>query len=804
MLMCFRSENPSWYPSKVWHRLMLVITCFTLPASPLWAVDFVDDVLPILQENCHECHGAKKQESSLRLDNRETALKGGYHGTTIEAGDPAASLLLEVITGQHADLPRMPKGRDPLTEAQISIISTWIERGAAWPDSASVEIEAMGDHWAFDPPVRPEVPAGSLTDQIRNPIDAFVFARLEREGMQPSPEAGKATLVRRLHLNLIGLPPTVDELDSFLSDNSPDAFNRLVESLLSSPHHGERWARLWLDAARYADSDGFEKDKPRDVWLYRDWVINAINADMPYDQFVIEQIAGDLLPGATQSQKVATGFLRNSMINEEGGVHPEQFRMEAMFDRMDAIGKSMLGLTIQCAQCHDHKFDPISQKEYFEMFAFINDSSEGSMVAYPPDALAKRAEILDEVRSIEDRLKHETPDWEKRMSEWAEAAVNRNTRWRHLEISNAGDNAQRYYDQEDGSLLAAGYAPTRFTAVFTNTIPAQDVRAFRLEVMTDPNLPSGGPGRALDGMFVLSEFKVEAQSVNNPSEKRWAKWAEATADFSNEETDLESPFSDGRDRLKSGPVTMAIDGDNLTGWGIDAGPGRRNTSRKAVFRAEENIAFDGGTKLTVHLTQLHGGPNSDQNQNLNLGRFRLSWTDDPSATADPVPMDIRAILETTVNERSPIQKAQLFSHWRNTVPEWKAANDRIEALWNEHPDGTTQLVMHRMENPRATHLLKRGDFLKPAGVVAPGVPEVLNPLPDDPEPSRLTFARWMVDRESPTAARSIVNRIWQAYFGTGLVSTSEDLGTQAPEPTHPKLLDWLAVELMEPTFRIGD
>src|SRR5499425_2067737 len=266
-------------------------------------------------------------------------------------------------------------------------------------------------HWAFIAPARPALPQVKNGSWIKTSIDRFILARLEKEGLTPSPEADRVTLLRRLSIDLIGLPPTAAEVDAFLNDRSPNAYEKQVERLLASEHYGERWGRHWLDAARYADSDGFEKDKQRSVWFYRDWVINSLNADKPYDRFIIEQIAGDLLPNATQDRIVATGFLRNSMINEEGGVDPEQFRMEAMFDRMDAIGKGILGLTIQCAQCHNHKFDPLTQEEYYRMFAFLNNSHEANIAAYSAVELMQRADIFRQIREIEDELKQQNPDW---------------------------------------------------------------------------------------------------------------------------------------------------------------------------------------------------------------------------------------------------------------------------------------------------------------------------------------------------------------------------------------------------------
>jgi hypothetical protein len=321
----------------------------------------------------------------------------------------------------------MPMGGKPLAPQQIAAVAKWIDAGAVWPDGApTAEIKK---HWAFTPPDRPAVPSVSKTDWVRNPIDAFVLARLDKEGLQPSTEANRVTLLRRLTLDLTGLPPTIEETNTFLADQQPNAFEKQVERLLASPHYGERWGRVWLDAARYADSNGFEKDAPRSVWAYRDWVINALNRDLPYDQFVIQQIAGDLLPKPTQDQIVATGFLRNSLLNEEGGVDPEQFRMEAMFDRMDAIGKGILGITIQCAQCHNHKYDPLTQEEYYRLFAFLNNAHEANIVVYSPEQQMKRAEIYRRTQEIESSLQRHNPDWRKRMTEWEVQAKNNQPVW---------------------------------------------------------------------------------------------------------------------------------------------------------------------------------------------------------------------------------------------------------------------------------------------------------------------------------------------------------------------------------------
>ena len=617
-------------------------------------VDFTRDIEPIFRAKCYSCHGPDQQLGRLRLDSKTVAFANGVSGKRIVPHKAQASMLYSRVAGA-AELPRMPLG-GKLADAEIELIARWIDEGAAWPDDGGAAA-GLKRHWAFVPPERPPAPRAARNDWAVNPIDRFVLARLEQERLAPSPRASKETLLRRLSLDLIGLPPTLDEIDAYLRDDGEDAYQKQVRRLLDSPHYGERWGRYWLDAARYADSDGFEKDKPRKVWFYRDWVVKALNRDMPYDRFVIEQIAGDLLPNATQDQVVATGFLRNSMINEEGGANPEQFRMEAMFDRMDAVGKAVLGLTVQCAQCHNHKFDPISQEDYYRIFAFLNNSHEAMQAVYTPEEQQLRARIFSEIAALE-----------------------------------------------------------------------QDLQ-----------------------------------------------------------------------RRVLGEVDFAIDGFEMSAWSIDGGPGRRNQPRKAVFQLAKPVEIDGPVVLTFNLVMKHGGWNSDDNQSLNLGRYRFSVTTDENAVADPLPAAVRHIVSQVPRERrTPEQEAAVFRFWRTQVPEWEDENRTIEALWAQHPEGSTQLVLSERAAPRMTHVLQRGDFLRPVEQVRPGAPAFLHPLKTaGREPTRLDFARWLVDRDSPTTARAIVNRIWQGHFGIGLVETAEDLGRQAPAPSHPELLDWLAVELME-------
>ncbi len=777
---------------------LLLFALAVLPAFHLSSqtkVDFVRDIQPIFAAHCAACHGSKKQESNLRLDDKTSVLQ------VVKPGQSQQSRLLHRVLGLNGE-PRMPLNRVALSPDKIELLRRWIDEGANWPDESSSQISNFKSqiHWAFVAPVRPTIPTVKNKAWVRTPVDNFILAKLEQENLTPSPEADKITLLRRLSLDLIGLPPTPEEVDTFLADESPDAYEKQVERLLSSPHYGEKWARHWLDVARYADSDGFEKDKPRQVWFYRDWVINALNRDLPYDQFIIEQIAGDLLPNASQEQKVATGFLRNSMINEEGGVDPEQFRMEAMFDRMDAIGKGVLGLTIQCAQCHNHKFDPLKQDEYYRMFAFLNNSYEGAMAVYTPEELMQRANILSQTREIEARLQERTPDWLAQMNAWEERVKNDQPEWKVIqpEVIDISTDGARYLPQKDGSFLIGGYAPAKHRVKLVLKTNEPNITAFRLELLTDPNLPFGGPGRSYKGTCALTEFEVEAAPANDPKKITKLKFAQASADVNPPETELEAKFNDksGKRRV-FGPVEFAIDGKEETAWGTDIEPGQRNQSRQAVFNLTMPIANKDGAILNFYLSQRHGGTNNNDNEQQGIGRFRLAMTTATNATADPVPAKVREILAIPHAQRTKAQVETVFGYWRTTVSEFAPYTLQIAALWQRHPAGTTQLVMQEREQARDTFTLKRGDFLRPDKKIEPGVPAFLHALPANAAPNRLTFAKWLVARNSPTTARTAVNRLWQAYFGTGLVATSEDFGKQSDAPSHPELLDWFAVELMD-------
>lgn len=628
-------------------------------------------------------------------------------------------------------------------------------------------------HWAFIPPVRPALPVVKNETWSRTPIDRFILATLEKNGLAPSSVATKTTLIRRLSLDLTGLPPTIGEVDRFLADRSPDAAEKLVDRLLASPHYGERWGRWWLDAARYADTNGFEKDLPRSIWPYRDWVINAFNKDIPFDQMTIEQLAGDLLTSPTADQLVATGFLRNSMRNEEGGVDPEQFRVEGLIDRVDAIGKAYLGLTVNCAQCHNHKFDPIRQDEYYKFYAFLNQDDEPE-IEVPEEKIEKqRATIRAKIAKIEDELIAATPDLAKRLADWEAQLRPLEGAWTIIRDGSIFASFGTKFDRlPDFSWIPKGDNSTKNVYVIQAKSPLKKITGLRLELMTDATLPFNGPGRSTTGGLYLSEVVLEAGGQKLP-------FADATADFS---------------RLLF-PIRNAIDGDTSTAWDVEAGPGLRNQSRKAVFVLKQPLEIEVGGSMTISLVQ-------KQQERINIGRFRLSVTDETAPQADPVSVQVRSILGKPAARRTADEQRQLFSAYRETVRGWTGENERIAELWRDWPYGSTTLALKSREEERETRIFKRGDWKRPGDQVTAGTPAVLPAMAAGAPRNRLGLAKWIVDRGNPLTARVIVNRVWQQYFGVGLVTTPEDFGARCELPSHPELLDWLAVEFMESGWSI--
>ncbi len=551
-------------------------------------VGFNREIRPILSENCFRCHGPdeKKRKSGLRLDLREEALRPAKSGArAIVPGKTEESELVKRISSTDVEeaMPPHDSGKK-LSAAQVALLKRWVEEGAVYET-----------HWAFIPPQRGEVPKVGRADWGKNPVDNFILARLERDGISPSPVADRTTLIRRLSLDLLGLPPSRAEVETFLHDDRADAYEQLVERLLASPHYGERWGRHWLDVARYADSNGYSIDAPRHIWKYRDWVIEALNRDMPYDQFVLEQLAGDMLPHASLEQRIATGFHRNTQINQEGGIDKEQFRIESIIDRVNTTGTAFFGLTVGCCQCHDHKFDPLTQKEYYGLFAFLNNADEPDLPLASAQDVARANQIEAQVEAYLEALPEKDPAIYDRMVAWEQSLT-----------------------------------------------PAQ---------------------RQAQTQAVRESFDV--QFPVRPREKRL--------------------------------IVLAA----------------------FVDQAAEN----------------------------------------------------------------------------------KEHREAIKKLRSAKPTVLTTMAMRELDKPRRSYLFINGDFTRDGGTIEPGTPAALHSFPKGGTTNRLDLARWIVDPRNPLLARVAVNRMWQEYFGKGLVATENDFGTQGSPPTHPELLDWLAVEFMHPSSK---
>ncbi len=664
---------------------------------------------------------------------------------------------------------------------------------------------ATDDHWAFQRPICPKLPAVRNAHWCQNPIDRFILARLESEGLTPSPRADRNTLLRRLNLDLTGLPPSRDDVAAFEPDSPPETLARAVERFLASSHFGERWAVWWLDGARYADTNGYEIDRPRTIWAYRDWVIQAINDDMPFDQFTIEQLAGDMLPGATAQQLIATGFHRNSFMNEEGGHDWEQFRYESIVDRVHTTATVFMGLTLACAQCHDHKYDPFTQVEYYRFFALLNNADEPELDLTDPVILARQAEIDSQIAQLEaDRARHfpltdqgtsesekvegekpQSPQPERRQeflehrfAKWIEREAESAVNWQLLHPRQAvSHNGATIRILDDGSLLVTGDRPELDTYEVICDTSLQQVTGFRLEAIPDARLPNHGPGRGSvisDGTFAVTEFDVEAQSQHGG--------------LTNEPRTLNFVRADATYHHRKRTADKAIDDNRLTSWHTNGGARQRHV---AVFETDAPFVGRGQTRFRFTILQ-----NFVHQQTL--GRFRLYVTgDQKSLQASLRDPDIDVMLLARTTERSEQQTARLRRHFLSVADELADYNRNIDELRKSRPQLPATLVMSKRSVPRVTHVHIRGEYRRPGDVVSTGLPAVLHPLEVDTPPNRLTLARWLVDRRNPLTARVIVNQIWQQYFGRGLVNTPEDFGTQGELPSHLQLLDWLAVEFME-------
>ncbi len=764
-------------------NLLLIGLALGIP-SKLFAEDAVDytrDIKPLFQKHCIGCHGPKKKESGLRLDAAAFAKKGGDRGQAIIAGKSAESLLYQSLIGQ-GDVSEMPAEGPKLSQAQIAMIKNWIDQGAKAPQDEVVDPkDSQSTHWAFQTIHRPGIPLTKNTDWAKNPIDDFVLARLEREGLSPSPEADRHTLIRRLSFDLRGLPPTWQEVETFANDTRADAYQRLVERMLASPQYGERWGRHWLDLARYADSNGFTIDGPRNIWKYRDWVIDAINRDLTFDQFTQEQLAGDLLPDPKNDQLIATGFHRNTLINQEGGTDQEQFRIEAVVDRINTTGSVWMGLTVGCAQCHQHKYDPISQREYYELFAFFNNQDEPTLKV-PTFAQTERLKNLEQaLTAAEKPLAAHDAQFAKGLSAWEEALKSQlqgEAQWTVLTPTElTTEKGSVLAVQENEAIFVDFSGPDSDTFVITAKLPMDAITAIRLEALTHNSLPNKGPGRASNGNFVLSEFEVLQQSAGS---KKFVpvKLAHAVADHSQ----------------KSHPVLNAIDGDKTkSGWAINVARGNMNVNREAIFFPQSAIESKTGSTIQILIHQNSGSK-------YTLGHFRLSVSDAlPESLTIPAP--IQRILAKPKNKRTKAEADQLLAAYRETDQARKPLAKKVADLSQQRDALSkaipTTMILRERKSARQTHIHVRGDWLRKGAKVQPNTPRVLPKFPANNKPAtRLDLARWLLDPKHPLTARVTVNRIWQRYFGLGFVETENDFGLQGSLPSHPELLDWLALEFM--------
>lgn len=775
----------------------LLLAC--LPATAVPAADFRREVQPVLAEHCYHCHGvdAETRKGGLRLDLREAALQGGKSdGPAIVPGKPDASSLIARLTTHDADeVMPPPREKKPVSAAQIELLRRWIAEGAEY-----------AGHWAFEAPEPEAAPAKAGS----HPVDALVGARLAQAGLKLSPPAEPALLARRLWLDLGGLPPTPQEVAGFeagvKTSGLASAVEQAVDTLLNSPRYGEKWARVWLDAARYADSNGYEKDLPREQWAWRDWVISALNRDLPYNRFILEQVAGDLLPGAGQDSIIATGFLRNGMVNEEGAIVPEQFRIEGLFDRMDCLGKAVLGLTLQCAQCHTHKFDPITQDEYFGLFAFLNNTYEAQSWVLDESQQKAVAKVRAGLTAVRERLQKQIPDWPAKLAAWEKTIAAQQAEWtalapKKLMTVSGLNHPTRLADE---SILTLGHPSSSSDHLVFAEPSLNGVTGLRLEALTHRDLPHGGPGHSRHGIWAITELECHLLA---PGAKDWQKVVlrNASADFSEPDHRIEPEWQTKADENRErrvGPVSFLIDGDNQTAWRADRGPGRRNAPSVAVVQFAEPLSAPAGTQVRLTVRMNHSGDGNGRGQRAiaMLGRMRFATTRSPSPKTPAVDHAAQLAMATPSTRRSADEQAVLLDAWRRTLPEAKKLNGEAEALWKTWPAEPKTSVLHLVERPatdaRSTHLLERGAWNQPKQAVQPHVPTALHPLAPGAKPDRLAFARWLVDPRSPLTARVAVNRVWQTLFGTGLVETSEDFGTRAPPPEHQELLDRLATDFM--------
>lgn len=756
---------------RVLHLLVLLALGTTARGE---APQFNRDIRPLLSDRCFACHGfdAKARKGELRLDVPEAAYEKRESGQAIVPGKPAESLVWQrILSTDPKEVMPPADSHLTLSDPEKELIRRWIEGGATYEP-----------HWTFQKVVRPEV-AGQ-----GNPIDVLVSKRLAKEGLSLAAEADKATLIRRLSFDLRGLPPTPEETTAFLTDPSPDAWGKLVDRFLADPAFGERMAWPWLDAARYADSNGYQGDADRTMWPWRDWVISAFNRNLPYDQFTVWQLAGDLLPDATPEQILATGFLRNHPINGEGGSIPEENRVNYAMDMSETTGTVWMALTLNCCRCHDHKYDPLTQRDYYQFLDFFNqtpvDGSGGNPQTPPvievpsePQAqeLAAARTRLDALkRALTERsaaLASTQPAWEE-----TERKGQPSDPWRVLEVESM--TGAEFTVLPDRSILTSGPNPANAVYQAKSQPAAGQYTALKLDALRHPSMTQGGIARSDSGNFVLTGIEVRATLPGSPARRIAIDRAEATYEQG-------GVFK----------VTLALDQDPSSGWAVWSGkPFDRDHA--AVFHFTEPLDLPQGASLDITLRHESKYPQH------NLGHFQISLTQQPAPALPAASPPLAAAMAKAAAERSPQEATLVREAHEKTDPEFVKLNAERQSLESRVKELKASLpkvmVMADRKQRRTSHILAVGSYDKPLEPVTVGTPAVLSPLTKRGDSAdRLDLARWLVSRDHPLTARVTVNRFWQELFGIGLIKTPENFGVQSEVPVHPELLDWLAAEFME-------
>jgi len=752
--------------------LLILILVATATAGP---IGFNSHIRPILSDHCFSCHGfdSNSREANLRLDTSEGTFAKRKSGSAILPGDPEGSLIWKRITSDDPDdIMPPPDHLLRLDAEEKKLIYHWIKEGAKYEE-----------HWTFIPIKKPDLPNLSA-----HPLDSLVRQKLKTLELDLSPRASKENLIRRLSFDLRGLPPTPEEVSTFMEDKSPGAWEKLIDKYLADPAFGERFAWPWLDAARYADSNGFQGDRERTMWPWRDWVIDAINRNLPYDDFTIWQIAGDLLPKATLEQRLATGFLRNHAINGEGGSIPEENRVNYVFDMTETVGTVWMGLTFNCCRCHDHKYDPLTQKEYYSLTAFFNQTpvngSGGDPQTKPvlevpsQQQIDKEKALQSEIATIQIKQKTLAAKLAPQQKSWEESQRQKNSQWTSLRASSitASDQGLKFEHLPDQSILSSGSNPKKATLQFTAPLPIGKISALRLDALRHPSMAKGGIARSDSGNFVMTGFEAHLIRKGNPIQL----------------LDLERPiatFEQG-----SYKITNALKAGNTTGWAIFNGTSI-DRDHAALFHLSQPLTAQEGDQLKIVLRH------DSQHDQHYIGRFKISVTDTARPSLEKDDQSIIQLLTIAPSERSQEQDRRLTTAFLATRSAYQNLSTDITSLEAQistiRKGAPRVMVMEDRKDRRKTHILAVGSYQAQGKEVEARTPELLPPLPEKEGHDRLDLARWLVSPDHPLTSRVTVNRIWQELFGIGLIKSPEDLGVQSEIPIHPKLLDWLSADFIQ-------